>query len=154
MFEHRWHILYYEYVPMWLWPAVWWQLWQIDRWTARFARQVFVEVDPDGQVYSVYWEGMEHEWNEDTGEVIHTGWRPSDLDPFLPNSPAWRFSTCPEGPYLSTALSPVHGLAKPDRNLLRRLCCASSLAGVKTQTSQSALLQIGLPPPVPRTTYT
>ncbi|MEM9055476.1 MAG: hypothetical protein AAGB16_09135, partial [Pseudomonadota bacterium] len=66
---------------------MWWQLWQIDRWTEKFGRQVFVEVDPDGSVYSVYWDGMEQEWDDETGEVIRTGWRPEDLQAMLPNSP-------------------------------------------------------------------
>ncbi len=140
MFEHRWHILYYEHVPLWLWPAVWWQLWQIDRWTQKFERQVFVEVDPDGTVYSVYWEGMEHEWDEETGEIIRNGWRPDDLDPLLPNSPAWRASTHPDLCDWTGALSLVHRRSEATiGNLLRRLCCASSLAGVTTETSQSAL---------------
>ncbi len=131
---HRWHLLYYEHVPLWLWPAVFWQLWEIDRWSAHFQRCVFVEVEPDGKVYSVWWEGMHDTWDDETHEKLN--WSPGDLDKYLPG-------------FLSTALSPVHGQAQPDRNPLRPPC-AKRLAGVQTQTSVCEdRLALGTPPPVP-----
>ncbi len=107
MIEHRWHLLYYEHIPLWLWPAVWWQLREIDRWSAHFQRRVFVEVEPDGKVYSVWWEGMHDRWDEETHEKLN--WSPGDLEQYLPGR-------------LSTTLSLVHALGKAQsRNPLRPL---------------------------------
>jgi len=121
MIEHRWHLLYYEHVPLWLWPAVWWQLREIDRWSAHFQRRVFVEVEPDGKVYSVWWEGMHDRWDEETHEKL--SWSPSDLDPYLPGRLSTALasnSVCPglDPGYLSTcreASMEIPGQARDER---------------------------------------
>ena len=86
---HRWHAPHYDLVAVYLWPWLFWQLWQIDRWTAYTGRRVFVEVDRQGRAYSTWWEGMDLYWDEETGESYRP-WRMSDLQELLPNSPLWR----------------------------------------------------------------
>ncbi len=146
MFEHRWHILYYEHVPLWLWPAVWWQLWEIDRWTAHFGRQVFVEVEPDGIVYLVWWEGMHDRWDEDTHEKLT--WSPGDLKQYLPGrlAKALNQSSWPG----FGALSPVHALGEAQSRNPLLLACPQGLARDQTKTSACEdLLPLGLPLAIP-----
>ena len=83
---HRWHAPHYQHVPLWLWPAVWWWLRRVDQWTELTGRQVFVEVGPDGTVYSPWWEGMFEPWDDETGESLRTIWRPSDMNTHLPGA--------------------------------------------------------------------
>ena len=160
---HRWHAPHYERVPVYLWPWLFWQLWQIDRWTEYTGRQVFVEVDRQGRAYSTWWEGMDLIWDEETGESSRP-WRMSDLQDMLPNSPIWRAASSGLGGEVPGALSPVH--AQPaglSRNLLSD-AWTKSLARRKTQSLPNQLpgraalarderssfrLILGLPPPVP-----
>ncbi|MEM9939654.1 MAG: hypothetical protein AAF768_12450 [Pseudomonadota bacterium] len=152
---HRWHAPHYQHVPLWLWPAVWWWLRRVDQWTELTGRRVFVEVAPDGTVYSPWWDGMFDTWDDETGEQTHTSWQPGDMNPHLPGRLATALT--PAEAQWHAALSAIHRAGKAPAaaaaginskcNLLRRPCRASGLAGVQTQTYPTHALQLGLPPP-------
>ena len=135
---HRWHAPHYEMVPVYLWPWLFWQLWQIDRWTEYTGRQVCVEVDRQGRAYSTWWEGMDLIWDEETGESYRP-WRESDLQELLPST-LGRALSISESPRLDPGLP--SGLALfwseiPGRATLAR------------DERSSFRLILGLPPPVP-----
>ena len=125
----------YVGVPVYLWPWVFWQLLQLDLWVEQTGRSVLGAVcKRTGEVFITF-------TGDDPEEA--RPWQESDLQALLPNSPLWPAATRDSGPLSGTALSPVH--AQPEglsRNLLRRLCCASSLAGVINQTSPNQTLPL------------
>ena len=140
---HRWHAPHYELVAVYLWPWLFWQLWQIDRWTEYTGRQVFVEVDRQGRAYSTWWEGMDLYWDEETGESYRP-WRMSDLQDLLPGT-LGRALSIYDSPGLPISAHPraggdlvpfCSGLAEPD----------SRLRGNERALWNSVF---GLPPPVP-----
>jgi len=60
----------YKNVPVYLWPWVWWQLFQIERWIKETGRMVLGGVARDGKVY-----------------VLHVADDPSERKPWSPNKP-------------------------------------------------------------------
>ncbi len=78
----------YKNVPVYLWPCVWWQLFQIERWIKETGRMVLVGVARDGKVYVLHVA-------DDPNEI--KPWSPKDLKPFKGRHQDW-----------ITALSPVH----------------------------------------------
>ena len=44
----------YKNVPVYLWPWVWWQLFQIERWIKETGRMVLGGVARDGKVYVLH----------------------------------------------------------------------------------------------------
>ena len=60
----------YKNVPVYLWPWVWWQLFQIERWIKETGRMVLGGVAHDGKVY-----------------VLHVADDPDDLKLWLPGTP-------------------------------------------------------------------
>jgi len=140
---HRWHAPHYQHVPLWLWPAVWWWLRRVDQWTELTGREVFVEVGPDGTVYSPWWDGMFETWDEETGQRLNTRWQPSDMNPHLPGRLATALNSLScQG---HTALSLVHAQPKGLSRNPPHLACAQRSA--RDQTPTSTPLQLGLPPP-------
>ena len=120
--------------PVYLWPWVFWQLLQLDLWVEQTGRSVLGAVcKRTGEVFITF--------AADDPEEVRS-WRAEDLQALLPNSPLWRAALCEPRYGAPGALSPVHGLTKRDRNLLRRLCCASSLAGVINQTPPNLTLPL------------
>ena len=77
---HRTHILLrmdyalqphlYKNVPVYLWPWVWWQLFQIERWIKETGRMVLGGVARDGKVY-----------------VLHVADDPNERKPWSPSAP-------------------------------------------------------------------
>ena len=87
----------YKNVPVYLWPWVWWQLFQIERWIKATGRMVLGGVARDGKVYVLHVADDPNAPNS---------WSPSDLRPLKGRHQDW-----------IAALSPVH--APQARNLLR-----------------------------------
>ncbi len=108
---HRSHILLhmdyalqphlYKNVPVYLWPWVWWQLFQIECWIKQTGRMVLGGVARDGKVY-----------------VLHVADDPNAPKPWSPKD--LKLLKCRHQDWIA-ALSPVHGLAQPDRNPLSRV---------------------------------
>ncbi|MEO0550862.1 MAG: hypothetical protein AAFZ91_13165 [Pseudomonadota bacterium] len=140
---HRWHAPHYQHVPLWLWPAVWWWLRRVDQWTELTGRRVFVEVAPDGTVYSPWWDGMFETWDDETGQPLRNSWQPGDVDAHLPR----RLATALNPTYTiwRAALSPVHRTSAARIGNPLHLACAQRSARDQTQTSRPR--QLGLPPP-------
>jgi len=60
----------YKNVPVYLWPWVWWQLFQIERWIKETGRMVLGGVARDGKVY-----------------VLHVADDPNEIKPWSPSKP-------------------------------------------------------------------
>ena len=60
----------YKNVPVYLWPWVWWQLFQIERWIKETGRMVLGGVARDGKVY-----------------VLHVADDPNEPKPWSPSKP-------------------------------------------------------------------
>ena len=125
----------YVGVPVYFWPWVFWQLLQLDLWVEQTGRSVLGAVcKRTGEVFITF-------TGDDPEEV--RPWRAEDMQALLPNSPLWRAALSEPHYGGPGALSPVHAQPKGlSRNLLRRLCCASSLAGVINQTSPNLSLPL------------
>ena len=78
----------YKNVPVYLWPWVWWQLFQIERWIKATGRMVLGGVARDGKVY-----------------VLHVADDPSERKPWSPDD--LRPLKCRHQDWI-TALSLVH----------------------------------------------
>jgi len=78
----------YKNVPVYLWPWVWWQLFQIERWIKETGRMVLGGVARDGKVYVLH---VADDPNE------RKPWSPKDLRPLKGRHQDW-----------IAALSPVH----------------------------------------------
>ncbi len=60
----------YRNVPVYLWPWVWWQLFQIERWIKETGRMILGGVARDGKVY-----------------VLHVADDPNERKPWSPSAP-------------------------------------------------------------------
>ena len=101
----------YKNVPIYLWPWVWWQLFQIERWIKATGRMVLGGVARDGKVYILHVA-------DDPNEI--KPWSPKDLKPFKCRHQNW-----------ITALSPVHVRAKPDTEPASPRCAVGAQRGAK-----------------------
>ncbi|MEM7330438.1 MAG: hypothetical protein AAF437_16995, partial [Pseudomonadota bacterium] len=59
MFVHRFHWPYYQQVPVYVWPILFFNLWRVDRWSAATGKRAFVVPDEYGVAWVPYHEGME-----------------------------------------------------------------------------------------------
>jgi len=92
----------YKNVPVYLWPWVWWQLFQIERWIKETGRMVLGGVARDGKVYVLH---VADDPNE------RKPWSPKDLRPLKGRHQNW-----------ITALSLVHAQREAlTRNPLSRV---------------------------------
>ncbi len=70
----------YKNVPVYLWPWVWWQLFQIERWMKWTGRAVLGGVARDGKVYVLHWgddPDAQRAWSPEDMRAYHTrhqGW--------------------------------------------------------------------------------
>ncbi len=101
----------YRNVPVYLWPWVWWQLFQIERWIKETGRMVLGGVARDGKVYVLHVA-------DDPSE--RKPWSPKDLRPLKGRHQDW-----------ITALSPVHVRAKPDTEPASHRCAEGAQRGAK-----------------------
>jgi len=76
----------YRNVPVYLWPWVWWQLFQIERWIKETGRMVLGGVTRDGKVYVLHVA-------DDPSE--QKPWSPDDLKPLISS----RFPCTNRGPW-------------------------------------------------------
>ena len=123
---HRAHILLrmdyalqphlYKNVPVYLWPWVWWQLFQIERWIKATGRMVLGGVARDGKVYVLH---VADDPND------RKPWSPIDLRPLKGRHQDW-----------ITALSPVHVRVANGDPLSR--VAHSALARVRLQVFSQA----------------
>ncbi len=70
----------YKNVPVYLWPWVWWQLFQIERWIKATGRMVLGGVARDGKVYVLHVA-------DDPSET--KPWSPDDLRPLKGRHQDW-----------------------------------------------------------------
>jgi len=92
----------YKNVPVYLWPWVWWQLFQIERWNKETGRMVLGGVARDGKVYVLHVA-------DDPDE--RKPWSPTDMRPLKGRHQDW-----------ITALSMVHAQREAlTRNPLSRV---------------------------------
>ena len=70
----------YRNVPVYLWPRVWWQLFQIERWIKETGRMVLGGVARDGKVYVLHVA-------DDPNEA--KPWSPKDLVPLKGRHQDW-----------------------------------------------------------------
>ena len=70
----------YKNVPVYLWPWVWWQLFQIERWIKATGRMVLGGVARDGKVYVLHVA-------DDPNEI--KPWSPKDLAPLKCRHQDW-----------------------------------------------------------------
>jgi len=106
----------YRNVPVYLWPWVWWQLFQIERWIKATGRMVLGGVARDGKVYVLH---VADDPNE------RKPWSPDDLRPLKGRHQDW-----------ITVLSPVH-VSEAIRNPLSRVA-QRALARVRLQPLSQA----------------
>ncbi|MCF6328865.1 MAG: hypothetical protein L3J02_03585, partial [Henriciella sp.] len=78
----------YRNVPVYLWPWVWWQLFQIECWIKETGRMVLGGVARDGKVYVLH---VADDPNEPKP------WSPRDLKPYRTRHDAWLRSLSPCG---------------------------------------------------------
>ena len=90
----------YKNVPVYLWPWVWWQLFQIERWIKETGRMVLGGVARDGKVYVLHVADDPNEPNS---------WSPKDLRSLKCRHQDWIASISK----LSPLVSPQHDLNCP-----------------------------------------
>ncbi len=82
----------YKNVPVYLWPWVWWQLFQIERWIKLTGRMVLGGVARDGKVYVLHVA-------DDPNEI--KPWSPEDLRPLKGRHQDWIASISNSPPRVS-----------------------------------------------------
>ncbi len=88
----------YKNVPVYLWPWVWWQLFQIECWIKQTGRMVLGGVARDGKVYVLH---VADDPNE------RKPWSPRDMARYRTRHDAWLRGLCPYGEVeFNPALSP------------------------------------------------
>ena len=95
---HRYHRPYYEMVAVFYWPVLFFQLWRIDRWSARTGRRAFVEPDRYGRAWVVWWEGMSRYGNV-LGLDVQV-WSPNEVSDLCPGWLAEALCADPDCPGL------------------------------------------------------
>ena len=91
----------YKNVPVYLWPWVWWQLFQIERWIKATGRMVLGGVARDGKVYVLHVA-------DDPNEI--KPWSPKDLKPFKCRHQNWIAAVSKLSPHPCGTYNPTrHG---------------------------------------------
>jgi len=108
----------YKNVPVYLWPWVWWQLFQIERWIKATGRMVLGGVARDGKVYVLH---VADDPND------RKPWSPIDLRPLKGRHQDW-----------ITALSPVHRVGEAEAGDPLSRVAQRALARVRRQPLSQA----------------